>query len=460
MSWKTDEEYKRRLASTRTADLREESLRQVRTNVAQILDAFGEVSPKLRGKTVDKNFLPDFEEWFWDRNQKARSADTEKMLAFMNRLRRYLKIAVQLGATPGQIQDDYRELFTFFETLLELYQNPEEAVGEDELSYLDHVEVLEKLLFPRVGMEPGQGPDSCLVYLSKLPEIYSCLRVLLTPTIPPTIPKKIDRKLFGISEKTTNIFNGITLNFVTDVRYFDVTANLPTGEEQWKLPGISYHKVMEPFLSDFGVNEKTFFKTLCSHIGLQVAKSEKEDEMFFILDPSFVKVFHKIGYLQRRELEDGAVLWYPQISEETLFLQYLALVATNRAAVQPDFAFWISLTFAYYLYRLVSEKFLRPGNVFRGFVVDDLVRVSIIPYSAKSVALELGGIDWARKMPTELEPRKDVLSGLLKISTCDHARMLAKFEEKVEDLFEEAEEEEVEADELLSDPRFWDRGSG
>ena len=218
---------------------------------------------------------------------------------------------------------------------------------------------------------------------------------------------------------------------------------------------------MEPFLSDFGVNELTFFKTLCSHIGLQIAENKVNNEEYFILDPSFVNVFSKIGYLQKVDQKDGSVIWYPKISEETLYLQYLALVATNRIGVQPDFIFWICLTFAYNLYKLISKEFLSPDNVFRNFLIDDLVRVSVLPYAVKSIALELGGLEWARRIPVELESRKDVLSGLIKISSCDLNKLEEQYDRFADELWagesSEIEEEDADIDDIMSDSRFWKR---
>ena len=306
-------------------------------------------------------------------------------------------------------------------------------------------------------MEPNKGPDSCLVYLSSLTSIFDNLKLILTPIIPPVIPKKIEKKLFGISEKITNIFNGISLNFVTDPIFFDITFHGADGDEQWRIPGISYQKVMEPFLSDFGVAEQKFFKALCGHIGLQIAESKVENEEYFLLDPSFVKVFSKIGYLHKQVQNDGKIIWYPKVSDETLYLQYLSLVATNRSAVQPDFAFWISLTFAYYLYLLIYEEFLGKSNSFKQFIRDDLVRVSIVPYSVKSIALQLGGVSWANRIPTELDTRKDVLSGLLKI-TPNIAQLREKYNELADSLWEDSNDEDIEIkeDELLND-KYWQK---
>lgn len=463
-SWKSDSEYQRRMAKAQTETLREESLRQVRTNIAQIVDALLEVEPKLKGKIINNDFMVKFTEWFWKQNQKAKSAGREKTLAFVNRIRRYLRIVIQLKGekieeSSVQIHQDFNELLSFFQVLYRMFQEPDEASEEEDLSFFDRIELLESMIFPRVGTEPGKGPDSCLIHLSQFEDIVSCLRVLLTPTIPPTIPKKIDQKLFGLSEKISNIFAGITLNFVTDAKYFDITAKTEQGKQQWKIPGISYKKVMEPFLSDFSVTEKDFFNALCGHIGLQIATSKAEEETYFILDPTFISVFHKIGYLQKQEQKDGSTIWYPKISEDTLYLQYLALVATNRQAVQPDFAFWISLTFAYFLYRLISEEFIKPENVFRGMITDDLVRVTIVPYLVKTIALELGGVGWGKKMPVDLEGRKDILSGLLKISNCNFSRLKTHFDERADHLFEEydEDEEEVDVDRLFKDNRYWKR---
>lgn len=460
MSWKTDTDFKKRQASSQLASLREESLRQLRTNVAQILDAFAEVEPKLVNKKIDRDFLSTFDEWFWERNQKAKSADSEKTIAFINRLRRYLRIAMQFKTPSDQIQRDFDQVQEFYTYFLKLIQDPDQEL-DDDLSYVQRVKVLEKIFFPRVGQERGKGPDSCLVYLTQFSDIFQCLKTILTPTIPPVIPKKIERKLFGISEKIVNIFSGITLNFVTDPQFFDVTRHNESGDELWKIPGISYKKVMEPFLSDFGVNELTFFKTLCGHIGLQVAESKVKNEDYFILDPSFVNVFAKIGYLQKNVQKDGTTIWYPKISEETLYLQYLALVATNRIGVQPDFIFWICLTFAYNLYKLIAQEFLSSDNVFRNFLIDDLVRVSVLPYAVKSIALELGGLDWAKRIPVEVESRKDVLSGLIKISSCSISKLEEQYDKIADEFWEgvssDEEEEISDIDDILSDAKYWNR---
>ena len=460
MSWKSDAEFQKRQKVSQSASLREESLRQLRTNVAQILDAFAESYPKIVNKTINRDMLSDFDEWFWERNQKAKSAESEKTIAYINRLRRYLRIAVQLKTSSDQIHRDFNELQDFFTNFLSLIQEPDKEI-DDDLSYIDRIEVLEKIFFPRVGMEPGKGPDHCLVYLSKFEEFFQCIKVILTPTIPPTIPKNIERKLFGISEKINNIFSGITLNFITDPIFFDITQHSEAGDEIWKVPGISYQKVMEAFISDFGVAEIKFFKALCGHIGLQIAESKVNNEEYFLIDPSFVKVFSKIGYLQKQSQkvdERDITIWYPKISDETLYLQYLALVATNRVGVQPDFAFWISLTFAYYLYLIISEEFLSDDNSFKQFIKDDLVRVSIVPYSVKSIALHLGGVEWANRMPTDVETRKDVLSGLLKIVP-NINQLREMYDEKADALWENSieEEEQEPEDEQLLDSKFWQK---
>ncbi|HKZ40128.1 MAG TPA: hypothetical protein VJ044_04150, partial [Candidatus Hodarchaeales archaeon] len=269
---------------------------------------------------------------------------------------------------------------------------------------------------------------------------------MLTPAIPPVIPKNVENKLFGLSEKMVNIFSGISLNFVTDAKWFDSKSET----EQWKLPGISYKKVMSPFLSDFGVNELKFFESLCGHIGLVVADSKSDGEKYFILDPSFVKVFAKIGYLSSQKQEDGTTIWYPRVSDETLFLQYLALTATNRQAMQTDFAFWVCLVISYYLYQLVSSELLGEKNVFHGFVKDDLTRVSIIPYTVRAVALHIGGIEWYKFMPVDVESRKDILSGLLRLTRCDFARLQAHFDAQIE-------EEEPGDEDYMKDSRIWNR---
>lgn len=458
MSWKADPEYKKKQNASQLASLREESLRQLRTNIAQILDAFGEVEPKLEKKNIDRDFLSTFDEWYLERNQKVKSAESEKTIAFINRLRRYLRIAVQFKTSSDQIKRDFDEVKRFYDYFLRLIQDPDLELEED-LSYVQRVKVLEKIFFPRVGMEPGKGPDSCLVYLSQFTDLFPCLKTILTPTIPPVIPKKIERKLFGISEKIVNIFSGITLNFVTDPMFFDITFHGSNGDEPWKVPGISYKKVMEPFLSDFGVNELTFFKTLCGHIGLQIAESKVNNEEYFILDPGFINVFTKIGYLTKNVQKDGITIWYPKISEETLYLQYLALVATNRIGVQPDFLFWICLTFAYNLYKLISQEFLSPDNVFRNFLIDDLVRVSVLPYAVKSIALELGGLEWAKRIPVELESRKDVLSGLIKINTCSISKLEEQYDKIADEIWNfdstsDETDEGIDSEELM-DSRFW-----
>jgi hypothetical protein len=139
----------------------------------------------------------------------------------------------------------------------------------------------------------------------------------------------------------------------------------------------------------------------------------------------------------------------------------LALVATNRIGVQPDFVFWICLTFAYNLYKIIAEEYLSSDNVFRNFIIDDLVRVSILPYACKSIALELGGLDWAKRIPVELESRKDVLSGLIKINNCNIVKLQEKYDQIADQLWDstmdENDNEESNIEDIMSDSRFWKR---
>ncbi|MHA1984720.1 MAG: hypothetical protein ACW967_10220, partial [Candidatus Hodarchaeales archaeon] len=420
----------------------------------QILEAIEEVYFKLKNKIIDKEFIGGFEEWYWERNEKAKSEGAEKQLAFMNRLRRYLRIAIQVETEPEKIFKDFVELKKTFTELLRIF-TPEKK--SSNINLWERIRILENILFPKIGRMPRKGPDDALIHLHDFVDIASCLRLILTPAIPPVIPQKVEQKLFGISEKITNIFSGITLNFVTDAKYFTITTS---ENKKWKIPGISYKKVMEPFLSDFGVTEKKFFEALCGHIGLKIADSKQQTERYFILDPSFVDVFTKIGYLEKREQTDGSTIIFPRISEDTLFLQYLALSSTNRQAMQPDFAFWVSLVISYYLYQLVTNENMDNNNSFMGFIKDDLVRVSVIPHTVRSViphtvrsvALQLGGVDWYKRMPVDVETRKDVLSGLLRLSRCDFVRLQAHFEAQI---VEEEYDEEVNDSQYMNDPRIW-----
>ena len=445
MSWKQDSEYQRRLRTHKASNYREESIRQVRTNIAQIIDAFNEVAKKIQNKDLTREFLPSFDEWFWEKSEKAKSGESEKLIAYIDRLRRYVRIAIQLEEKPDKISKDFLAAHEFYEKLLEIFVTETENIYD--LSIWERFDILEDILFTRIGRLPGKGPDDALIKLHQYLDITNCLRLMLTPAIPPVIPKNIEKKLFGLSEKISNIFAGISLNFVTDAKWFDIVS---PDNEKWKLPGISYKLVMEPFLSDFGVSELKFFDTLCGYIGLRLVENKDKNEKYFILDPTFVKVFSKIGYLSHKNLEDGTIIWYPQISDDTLYLQYLALVTTNRGAIQPDFAFWISLVIAYYFYQLISDEYIDQNNLFAAFLKDDLVRVSIIPYTVRAVALHLGGLEWYTIMPVEVESRKDVLSGLLRLSRCDFTRLQAHFESQIE-------EEDTSEEDYMNDPRIWQR---
>ena len=446
MSWKQDAEYQKRLRTQRTSNYREESIRQVRTNIAQIIDAFNEVAKKIKDKELTREFLPSFEEWFWEKSEKVKSGESEKLIAYIDRLRRYMRIAIQLETDPETIAKNFSAVYEFYEKLLDIFVTDTE--NSYDLTIWERFEILEDILFTRVGRLPGKGPDDALIKLHQYIDITECLRLMLTPAIPPVIPKNIEKKLFGLSEKISNIFAGISLNFVTDAKWFDLTA--PDGKK-WKLPGISYKLVMEPFLSDFGVSELKFFDTLCGYLGLKLVENQDKNEKYFVLDPTFVKVLAKKGNLSNKNHEDGTVIWYPQISDDTLYLQYLALVTTNRGAVQPDFAFWLSLVIAYYFYQLISDEFVDQNNVFAAFLKDDLVRVSIIPYTVRAVALQLGGPEWYTIMPVEVESRKDVLSGLLRLSRCDFTRLQAHVESEIE------ETDTTDEEDYMNDPRIWQK---
>ncbi|HKZ40484.1 MAG TPA: hypothetical protein VJ044_05945 [Candidatus Hodarchaeales archaeon] len=156
MAWRQDAEYQKRLQSTRTSANRDESIRMVRTNISQIIEALTEVREYTQRREISAVRLDKLDEWFWERNQKAKSSDAEKKLAFMNRIRRYFRIAFQLGNSSDKIHADFDELVTFFTELLDLFSSKDNS---DNLSLWDRIEILEEILFPRTGRRSGRGPN-------------------------------------------------------------------------------------------------------------------------------------------------------------------------------------------------------------------------------------------------------------------------------------------------------------
>ena len=57
-------------------------------------------------------------------------------------------------------------------------------------------------------------------------------------------------------------------------------------------------------------------------------------------------------------------------------------------------------------------------------------------------------------MPVDVESRKDVLSGLLRLARCDFVRLQAHFEAHIE---EEEFEVETSDEDYMKDPRIWNK---
>ncbi|MHA1458804.1 MAG: hypothetical protein ACTSQR_03975, partial [Promethearchaeota archaeon] len=248
--------------------------------------------------------------------------------------------------------------------------NPDEVNLEKTLLYV-LVKFIEERLFSR-------GRNLSIIYgqlLGYSSELYDCQRHMLQPHS--YYREKLESSdLFeipGISPKVYKIVNNITSLFNLDPNF----GEFPERENQ-ELPMILKSEVFDPYIDSIANAEEEALEQISERFGLRII-----DGIFLVPRESLVDLLTENNFLRTTSQSDGKVRLIPQLSNESLFLYYLAFASQRRGFLSKELINWISMNFAFLIYMGILKWKLSDQNIFYPIFKDLQTNEKILPYLMK-----------------------------------------------------------------------------
>ncbi len=248
--------------------------------------------------------------------------------------------------------------------------NPDEVNLENTLLYV-LVKFIEERLFSR-------GRNLSIIYgqlLGYSSELYDCQRHMLQPHS--YYREKLESSdLFeipGISPKVYKIVNNITSLFNLDPNF----GEFPEKENQ-ELPMILKSEVFDPYIDSIANAEEEALEQISERFGLRII-----DGIFLVPRESLVDLLTENNFLRTTSQSDGKVRLIPQLSNESLFLYYLAFASQRRGFLSKELINWISMNFAFLIYMGILKWKLSDQNIFYPIFKDLQTNEKILPYLMK-----------------------------------------------------------------------------
>ena len=248
--------------------------------------------------------------------------------------------------------------------------NPDEANLENTILYI-LVKFIEERLFPR-------GRNLSIIYsklLGHSSDLYDCQRHMLQPHT--YYREKLESSdLFeipGISPKVYNIINNITSLFNLDPNF----GEFPERENQ-ELPMILKSEVFDPYIDSIANAEEEAIEQISERFGLRII-----DGIFLAPREDLVDLLTENNFLRKNSQSDGKVRLIPQLSNESLFLYYLAFASQRRGFLSKELINWISMNFAFLIYMGILKWKLSDQNIFYPIFKDLQTNEKILPYLMK-----------------------------------------------------------------------------
>ena len=248
--------------------------------------------------------------------------------------------------------------------------NPDEANLENTILYI-LVKFIEERLFPR-------GRNLSIIYsklLGHSSDLYDCQRHMLQPHT--YYREKLESSdLFeipGISPKVYNIINNITSLFNLDPNF----GEFPERENQ-ELPMILKSEVFDPYIDSIANAEEEAIEQISERFGLRII-----DGIFLVPREELVDLLTENNFLRKNSQSDGKVRLIPQLSNESLFLYYLAFASQRRGFLSKELINWISMNFAFLIYMGILKWKLSDQNIFYPIFKDLQTNEKILPYLMK-----------------------------------------------------------------------------
>ena len=275
--------------------------------------------------------------------------------------------------------------------------NPDELYLENTYLY-QLVKFIENRLFPR-------GTNLKIIYnklLQQSIDFYECQRHLLQPhTYYREKLENIDYfEIPGVSPKVYQITNNITSLYNLDPNFGEYPE-----KENYEIPMILKNDVFLPYIDSIANPEEESIEKIVERIGLRLL-----DGIFLAPQDDFVDLLLENNFLRDNKQSDGTVRLYPQFSNETLLLYYLAFASQRRGFLSKELINWISMNFAFLIYMGILKWKLSDENIFYAIFKDLQTNEKVLPYLMKLICFpNYLGLD-KMKIRDSVQYRKEIFN--------------------------------------------------
>ncbi|MFX1568729.1 MAG: hypothetical protein ACFFCV_10220 [Promethearchaeota archaeon] len=275
--------------------------------------------------------------------------------------------------------------------------NPDELNLENTYLY-QLVKFIEDKLLPR-------GANLKIIYnklLKQSPELYECQRHLLQSHT--YYREKLENSEYfeipGISPKVYQIINNVTSLFNLDPNFGEFPE-----KENHEIPMILKNDVFLPYIDSIANPEEEALERIAERLGLRLI-----DEIFLTPQVDFVELLLDNNFLRENKQSDGTIRYYPQFSNETLVLYYLAFASQRRGFLSKELINWISMNFAFLIYMGILKWKLSDENIFYAIFKDLQTNEKVLPYLMKLICFpNYLGLD-KMKIRDSVQYRKEIFN--------------------------------------------------
>jgi len=275
--------------------------------------------------------------------------------------------------------------------------NPDELNLENTYLY-QLVKFIEDRLFPR-------GANLKIIYSNLLEystDLYECQRHILQPHTyyRENLENPDYFEIPGISPKIYQIINNITSLYNLDPNFGEFPE-----KPNYEIPFILKSDVFLPYIDSIANAEEEALNIVAERIGLRII-----DGIFLGPQEDFVDILLENNFLRENKQSDGTIRLYPQFSNETLILYYLAFASQRRGFLSKELVNWISMNCAFLMYMGILKWKLSDENIFYSIFKDLQTNEKVLPYLMKLTCFpNYLGLD-KMKIRDSIQYRKEIFN--------------------------------------------------
>ncbi|MCK4480319.1 MAG: hypothetical protein KAV01_07315, partial [Candidatus Lokiarchaeota archaeon] len=275
--------------------------------------------------------------------------------------------------------------------------NPDELNLENTYLY-QLVKFIENRLFPR-------GANLKIIYnklLQQSIDFYECQRHLLQSHT--YYREKLENinyfEIPGVSPKVYQIINNITSLYNLEPNFGEYPE-----KENYEIPMILKNDIFLPYVDSIANPEEEAIEKIAERVGLRLL-----DGIFLAPQEDFVDFLLENNFLRDNKQSDGTIRLYPQFSNETLLLYYLAFASQRRGFLSKELINWISMNFAFLVYMGILKWKLSDENIFYAIFKDLQTNEKVLPYLMKLICFpNYLGLD-KMKIRDSVQYRKEIFN--------------------------------------------------